>query len=515
MKKRKALENVNELKVGSILTYINLLISCIIPLFYTPVMLRILGQGEYGLYSLSNSVIGYLSLLTFGMGSAVIRYITKCRVEKDHDKLEKMVGLFLFIYVILAAFVCITGMFLTKFTGVFFGEGLNASEVERLKVLMVIMTISTAISFPVSVYSSIAISYEKYIFRKIIDSFGTILAPVLNLVVLFCGYASIGMALIGLMIQIAYFVIFSWYCTKRLGVHPRFRGMPFYMLKEIGGFSIFIFLSSIIDMLYWSTDKVLIGAMLGTAAVAVYNIGGTFTSMLQNMSSAISGVFGTRVTSMVLSDQPIEKLSELLIRIGRLQYLVVSFFLSGYIVFGKVFIHFWAGDVYADAYYIGLLTMIPLAIPLIQNIAFATIVAQNKHRFRSIVYAVIAVANVVSTYLLIPQYGIMGAAVCTAVAFLAGNGIIMNVYYYKVTKLDIPNFWLNILKMSVVPVLLGGGTICFMNIILPIISIQMFMIYVIVFSLVFMTFSWLYSMNAYEKSIFKDLFFKIAKRKSK
>ena len=80
-------KKVNELKVGSIITYINLIISTIIPLLYTPIMLRILGQEEYGLYSLSNSVISYLTLLNLGFGTAIIRFISKFRIEGDHDKI--------------------------------------------------------------------------------------------------------------------------------------------------------------------------------------------------------------------------------------------------------------------------------------------------------------------------------------------------------------------------------------------------------------------------------------------
>ena len=82
--------------------------------------------------------------------------------------------------------------------------------------------------------------------------------------------------MIGLGIQLIYGIIFIWYCKQKLNVVPRFKDMPFYMVKEILGFSIYVFASSIIDMLYWATDKVLIGAVLGTVAVAVYNIGGTF-----------------------------------------------------------------------------------------------------------------------------------------------------------------------------------------------------------------------------------------------
>ena len=64
------------------------------------------------------------------------------------------------------------------------------------------MTVSTAISFPVSVLSSVSVAYEKYIFRKMVDMIATIATPILNLIVLFLGYASIGLDMIGLGIQL-------------------------------------------------------------------------------------------------------------------------------------------------------------------------------------------------------------------------------------------------------------------------------------------------------------------------
>ena len=48
--KKSCIEDVNELKAGAILSYVNVIISFIIPLFYTPIMLKKLGQAEYGLY---------------------------------------------------------------------------------------------------------------------------------------------------------------------------------------------------------------------------------------------------------------------------------------------------------------------------------------------------------------------------------------------------------------------------------------------------------------------------------
>ena len=72
--------------------------------------------------------------------------------------------------------------------------------------------------------------------------------------------------------------------------------MPFNILSEIIDFSAFIFLGSIVDMLYWSTDKVLIGAMIGTASVAIYNVVGTFNNMVQQLALGITGVLTPKIT---------------------------------------------------------------------------------------------------------------------------------------------------------------------------------------------------------------------------
>lgn len=503
------MKQINQLKAGSLLTYINLAISCIIPFFYTPVMLEILGQEEYGLYSLANSVIGYLNLLNFGMGTAIIRYITRARAAGDTDGVRRLLGLFITIYSCLAALVLAGGMVLIRLSGTIFGVGLTAAEIDKLHILLVIMTINTAISFPLGIYSSVVVAYERYVYNKLICIAETILAPVIHLVILYAGYGTIGMTLSGLAVCLANAALYGGYCAKRLHIYPVFKNMPIGILKELVAFCAFVFLSSIVDILYWATDKVLIGAVLGSAAVAVYNIGGTFTSMLQNMAHAISNVFSTRVNIMVAKDMPKAAISELLIRVGRLQYLIVSLILSGYITFGQVFIRVWAGVAYADAYWVALLTMIPLAVPLIQNIAFTTIVAENKHRFRSIVYAIIAVLNVISTYLVLPYYGIIGAAACTAISFVIGQGIIMNIYYHRVTKLDIPAFWRNIGKMSIVPggMILAG--IPLVKRILPMTNLWWFMLWVVVYTVCFAVLSWCISMNSYEKQLFKEVLMKV------
>ncbi len=505
------MERINQRKAGALLSYINLGLGSVIPLLYTPIMLNILGQAEYGLYSLSHSVIGYLGLLNFGMGSAIVRYAAKYRAEDNKDGVRGLIGLFLTIYSCLSLLVCIAGVVLIGNVDAFFAKGLSAAEVERLRILMMIMVASVAVSLPMSVFSSIISAYEQFVFAKAFGLFGTLLLPALNLIVLYAGYASVGMALVGLGVHVLNGVVYGSYCLKKLGLYPRFRRMPVHLLKEIWIFSAFVFLSSIVDMLYWATDKVLIGALIGSTAVAVYNVGGVFTSMLQSISQSISNMFTPKIMMMASKNAAISETSELLIRVGRLQFYIVSFVLSGYIVFGQRFIGFWAGDGYADAYFVALLTMIPLAIPLIQSIAYSTVVAQNKHRFRAIAYAIIAVINVVSTYFVTPKFGIIGAAACTAIAFLAGNGIIMNFYYSRVIGLDIFRFWKNIGRISVAPLAMIAAGYLLVNCVFEITSVLVFLAGVCVYSIIFWLLNWFISMNAYEKDLLGGMVRKVTR----
>ena len=38
----------SQLKIGIVLNYLNMAMGTLIPIFYTPIMLQLLGQNEYG-----------------------------------------------------------------------------------------------------------------------------------------------------------------------------------------------------------------------------------------------------------------------------------------------------------------------------------------------------------------------------------------------------------------------------------------------------------------------------------
>lgn len=492
----------NQLKAGAVLSYINLLIGNIIPFIYTPIMLRMLGQTEYGIYGIAQSIMGYLHLLNFGIGGSIVRYLSKYRAEDDKEGEARIFGLFIKIYAVIGAMILIAGMIFSVNLD-FYGRSLSAEEMELLRQLIRLMTINSAFFLPFNVYGSVIIAHERFIFSKLIAMISGIIAPMLNLSLLFFGLGSVGLVVSSTILNFVTYIIYVYYVHRKMCFRPRFAKVGSGILKEIIGFSLFVFVANIVDILYWSTDKLIIGWAIGSAATAVYNIGATFNGYITGLSTAVSGVLMPKVTSMTVKDTPREELTELFIKVGRLQFIIISFIVSAFVAFGRQFIVLWAGEGYEQAYAVALLTMLPVTIPLIQNTGLNILYALNKHSFRSIAYACVAVLNVVFTFWWVESYGIIGAAMATCMAYTIGNVFVMNWYYYKKIGIDIPLFWKNILRMC--PVMVVMGTSCwFILDVLPVTNWGIFFVLAVLYSVIYIILAYFLMMNSYEKSLFSS-----------
>ena len=159
-----------QLKIGAVLSYAQMGLNIVIGLIYTPLMIRLLGQSEYGLYNTVASTISMLSILNLGFGSGYIRYFAKYRARNDTGSIFRLNGLFLSIFLIIGAIALLCGLFLTCHLEIVFDQGLSQEEYATARVLMLLLTVNLALSFPMSVFSNIISANERFIFLKIPDS---------------------------------------------------------------------------------------------------------------------------------------------------------------------------------------------------------------------------------------------------------------------------------------------------------------------------------------------------------
>lgn len=444
----------NQLKAGVILNYVVIILNTVVGLLYTPYMLRMLGQSEYGLFSLVASVIAYLTVLDLGLGNAVVRYTSKYRAENNQKAQYEMFGMFLLLYFVISVIVVVVGIGLYSNVDRMFGETMTTTEIDHARVMILIMVFNLAFTFPMSIFGSIINAYERFVFPKVISIIRIILNTIVMLALLHLGYKAISMVVVQTVFNVATLVLNYWYCKKQLGIHVYYGKFQLGFLREVAIYSFWIFLNVIMDRIYWSTGQFVLGAVSGTIAIAVFSVAIQLEYMYMQFSTAIANVFLPKVTRMVTINNNAKEISDLFIKTGRIQNIIMSLVLFGFLAFGKQFVVLWAGMEYADAYIIALLFFVSLYIPLIQNLGITILQARNQMKFRSLLYIVIATVALVLQYFFSILWGGVGCAIAISGALVLGQGLIMNIYYNNYQNIEIIHFWKEILKMNFVPLII-------------------------------------------------------------
>lgn len=486
----------SELKIGSILSVLSIILNSLISIFYTPMYMRYLGTTDYGINSLVQSIMGYIGMLNLGLGSAMVRYTVRYRTAGKIEEEKSLNGMFLVIFSIIMLISIFIGAYIYYALPNMFAEKFTVEELIKTKKVFVITMIGTAVSFPVSVFSTNISSRERFLYQRVLGLLKMIITPIAGAILMVNGFGIVAVVSVTIILGLITNIFDIIYAFK-IGMRLKFKNFDFEILKDISKYSFYIFLNIIIDRVYWGTDRIIIGKFIGPLAVGIYSIASVFNNIYMSLSTAISGVLFPRINKLVVEEK-YNHLSDMFIRIGRIQYILLGLISSGFIIFGNEFIYLWLGNGYTEVYKIALWIMIPLTIPLIQNTGIAIMQARNQHQFRSVVYFFIAILNIVVSILLVKNYGAIGCAIATGISFTLGNVVIINIYYWKRVDIDIPLFWANIFKMSIpvaITMIIGYGLNYFINEYRIVTFILKGSIYVVIYAILM----WSMGMNKEEK----------------
>lgn len=487
-----------ELKVGVVLSYLTLVLSNVIALIYTPYMLRMMGQSEYGLYSLVASVVAYLTILDFGFGNAIVRFTAKYKAENRENEQYNLFGVFFILYLFAGVAALCIGFGLYLNVDTLFGKTMTLEELEKARIMMLLLIFNLFFTFPLSVFSSIVTAYERFVFQKTVNLVRIIIQPCIMVPLLLFGYKAIAMVVITTILNLICLLINCWFCFARLKIKLCFKKFEWSIIKEIVNYSYFVFLTIIVDRAFWSSGQFILGIEDGTIEVAIFSIAVQLCMYYMAFSIAISNVFLPKMTRMVVSNSTNQEISLLFIRIGRIQYFILGLILSGFILFGRKFIEYWAGPGYESVYMLTLIMMIPQTIPLVQNLGISILQAQNRQKFRSYNNLFFSLLSVLVGFYLSKKYGSLGVAAAVGGALLIGHGLILNLYYSVKIKLDVLTFWREIFKITLlfVCVIVVFSALSYL-IVLE--NLFFYLLKIILFVCIFILFFWLFGFNKSEK----------------
>lgn len=439
----------NQKKAGVIIQYFNIVLNMAIGLFFTPFLISSLGNAEYGLYRIVQSFAGQLGIMTFGINILVTRNVVRFNSLNQKKEKENFLAMAGIISIILALLVLGVGFILSFSIETLFDQSLSQNELVLAKKLYWFLISNVVVTILNDMVSGIVSGHEKFVVRNGITTLKYILRIATLVLLLKLNFGSIAIVATDLGLTILVFTINIVYSRFVLKERIKFYYLDKKELKTTLTFSIAILLQAIVNQVNQNVDSIILGAMTDTRTVAVYSVALNLFTMFNSITLVIGTVFTPQATRMIMNKASGEQLTDLVIKPGRLQFMMGNLIITGYILFGKEFIKFWVGESYYGAYTVGIILMIPALIPLVQNVTSSILDAMLKRLGKSIILTIMAIVNVVVSIIFVHHVGYIGAAYGTAFSYIVGNVILMNIYLYKVTELNLKRMYKEIFSKSI------------------------------------------------------------------
>lgn len=428
--KKRGGEDGKQIVLGVAISYILIAFNAIYGLVITPYLVRKLGAGDYGVYKTIASLSSSLMVIDLGLGNTVQRYVAKYVVDReDKKKIGNFISMTFIEASILAFVACIICLYVYFNLGAIYSKGLTAAEITLAKEIFIVLALTVVAHLYENVLNGVITGYNRFIVANGIKLLRLILRLVFTYVGLIVWRSP--MLLVALDFSLILVMILCEFLYIRFILKQKVKFTHFEptVFRESLVYSVFMLISSLVNQVNSNLGNIVVGAFLGSVEVTIYSTALTIFNMFSQIGSSVSSVMLPRVTGLLKCENV--NIEDYVVKIGRIQFMLVGAAFGAFTVLGKSFISIWMGDGFADAYLITIILMIPAVFEICINVCLAVLRATNKLKFRTVVLVLMLLFNAVVTIVGVPRWGYFAAALGTMLSYTIGEIIAMNCYYHK------------------------------------------------------------------------------------
>jgi len=487
---------------GAVLSYLGIGLSIASGIVVTPLLVGHLGRSEYGLFTLSISVVTLFSF-DLGLNSAVARFVANSEARGDRAKTLKVLSIVRRVYLMLDL------VLLVVLAAVWLGAeslfpALSGTEIERFRIAFAISGTMMFLNFPLYPANGTLQGLGRFVALRGSDLAWRAAGIVVTLVVVYADLSTFWLVFGWTFVALATSVYRAITCL-RAGVWGwRMPRAASSVRREIRRYTSWSFFVALGQRLMITVMPAILAAKAGTHDVTGFAIAATFEGFVWLIGNAVNGLFLPHVSRLVVADDH-PGIQALMERVGRFQLLVIGLFVSGFIVFGKVFIGLWLGPGFDDVYLVAVLLILPSLVVQTQEVAMSVLIARGEIKFRALSTVLAAAVNIGLALALTPSLGALGAAISVASGSVVGYVIAMNVAYARAMRLDIARFFLGVHARIVPPLVLLIAVFLGMGHVWQGDSVSAFAAGVGVFSVMYAAAAWFVILNPQERSFVRGL----------
>lgn len=436
---------MNQIKIGSILNFASIGLNSCIGILFTPLLLRSMGQAEYGLYQLIGAFAGYLALLDFGIQSTAIRYIAKYRAKNDSEGEESFLFVILLIYAFMSVLLCVISTILYFNMDDIFSATLSGEQIDKAKVMFLVLSGSMVVLLIGKTFNGAIQGRGRFIFANSIYLTLTLAKVVGWVIVLILGFGSIGLVIITGIVNLTILASSAFYVLFILKVKIKLHRNNFPLFREIFSFSAFAFLIAITYQVNFGIGNLILGILAGAAAVAPFAVAMQLFQIFYQIGCVIPSLFLPETTRLVANGAKEKEIIRFVVQPSRYSLMILAPAVIAFGLFGKRFILLWAGAEYANAWIMAFSIMMVNIVTLPQLMMSNILRAQGRLAFQAWTYFIATVLNVLISIAAAYWIGESYVVVGLIVAMVIGHIAVMNIYYYFRVGLDVPYYFRHLL----------------------------------------------------------------------
>lgn len=397
----KTLKNVS---YGFFSFFVPILLSIIV----TPIVAKKLGETDYGIYILTNSIIGFLGLTDLGLTGALTKHVAMYYSQKQSFALKQAMNSANSLFLIIG----ILGVLIFFILGKFFLPLFKISGASERHILIVFM-LGGAIFFinaANSVYTIIPAALQRF---DIVTK--------LNLAQLcIFSFSALGLVLFGF--QLKAVMLFNLLAVAGITLAYRYYSkkiMPDLVLgfewtgeqiKKLYSFGFISSLASIGLGALNNLDRLIIPAFLGPVQLAYYSVPGNIAQKTAMVMGSVSNMFFPLATSVFALGET-DRLGGIYRKIVRNLFVIVFAVTASIMLFGYKIMYFWFNKVYADnGRVVVLILAVTYFILAVFGPLFQFLMGMGREKVLAKWSVVMAIINLILLFPLIKAFGIIGAA---------------------------------------------------------------------------------------------------------
>jgi O-antigen/teichoic acid export membrane protein len=419
------MNSVRNLLTGTATKYLLLVVNVGLGIVLLPFTMRHLGPETYGLWMLAASLTYYFQLLDLGYGTGLVRHVSDADARGQIESVNRVLSTFFVVFAGLGLVAALGVASLVVWVIPRF-PNLSADQVWQAQVVLAILGVRIVVGLPMTVFGAATTARQRFALNNTVAIAVAVANAAVTFLVLSAGHGLIPLVASTTAVGLLSYIGYAWTARRAMPeLRLRMRSFSRPLVKEVSAFSVYLFLISVAAQVGFNLDNLVIGATLGTSAVAVYAIAFRIADYQRQLCNQFNGLLFPIVVRLEAAARS-DVMRAMMIDATRIALCLVTIVTVCVLAYAEPLIARWMGPGFEGA-------VVPLSVLALAGVILVgqgplgnVLIGTGRHRLVAFTSLGEAAANLTLSVVLVRRYGIAGVAVGTAIPVVIANlGILL------------------------------------------------------------------------------------------